>query len=215
MSSRSASAARRPRTAVSGRSRRDRAARGVASAKSLAILAALSLVFGSGCWENWAPIWFPMMKKQPSIQAFENTGVQGHAWGFSPPDGAVPIDGGEPHIDRLDLAAADALQNPFAADDLRSLENGREQYTQFCSTCHGATGRAEGPVAQVFAGVFPLVALTTGRSDGYIYTVIRYGAGGKPGLRMPGYARIAPDDRWDIVNYVRYLDRIGQQGGTP
>jgi mono/diheme cytochrome c family protein len=192
---------------LSSRSRR--------SAKSLSVIAALTLVFGSGCWENWAPIWFPMMKRQPAVQAFENTGLPGHSWGLPPVEGTLPIDGGEPAIDRLDLVAADALENPFARDSLRSLENGREQYTQFCATCHGATGRAEGPVAKVFAGVFPLVGLTTGRSDGYLYTVIRYGAGGKAGLRMPGYDRIAPDDRWDIVNYVRYLDRVGSQGGAP
>jgi hypothetical protein len=29
---------------------------------------------------------------------------------------------------------------------------------------------------------------------------------------MPGYDRIPPRDRWDIVNYVRYLDR---KGGRP
>jgi hypothetical protein len=29
---------------------------------------------------------------------------------------------------------------------------------------------------------------------------------------MPGYGRIPAQDRWDIVNYVRYLD---QKGGQP
>ena len=39
------------------------------------------------------------------------------------------------------------------------------------------------------------------RSDGHIYTTIRYGR-----RRMPGYNRIQSDDRWDIVNYLRYLE---------
>jgi hypothetical protein len=29
---------------------------------------------------------------------------------------------------------------------------------------------------------------------------------------MPAYGRIPADDRWDVVNYVRYLD---QKGGQP
>jgi hypothetical protein len=29
---------------------------------------------------------------------------------------------------------------------------------------------------------------------------------------MPGYDHIPPRDRWDVVNYVRYLDR---KGGRP
>ena len=45
------------------------------------------------------------------------------------------------------------------------------------------------------------------RSDGHIYTTIRYGR-----RRMPGYARIAREDRWDIVNYVRYLNGQGGVG---
>jgi hypothetical protein len=53
--------------------------------------------------------------------------------------------------------------------------------------------------------VFPLVT-AMGRSDGYIYNLIRGG-----GQRMPSYARIAPEDRWHLVNYVRYL----QRGGRP
>ena len=43
------------------------------------------------------------------------------------------------------------------------------------------------------------------RSDGHLYTTIRYGR-----RRMPGYQRITSADRWDIVNYIRYLN--GQKG---
>ena len=79
----------------------------------------------------------------------------------------------------------------------------------------GDTGRGDGPVSLAgakqgpFAGVYPLVGLVSGRSDGYIYNVIRIGSGGFPGLRMPEYSRIPEQDRWDIVNYVRFLDAKG------
>ena len=46
---------------------------------------------------------------------------------------------------------------------------------------------------------------TKGRTDGYIYGMIRNGRG-----LMPNYVRIEDDDRWDVVNYVRAL-----QGALP
>jgi hypothetical protein len=56
-----------------------------------------------------------------------------------------------------------------------------------------------GPLKGPFAGVLPL-AVVAARSDGHIYTTIRYGR-----RRMPSYGRIPSPDRWDIVNYVRYM----------
>ena len=174
------------------------------------LLAALStavLSGSTGCWEQWSPSWFPQMKRQPAVQAFESTEHPGHPAGFETPEGAVPITGGEAPVSNVIDAESDKLQNPIPATDLRSLENGKKQYTVFCATCHGTTGLADGPVAKAFAGVLPLVGVVRARSDGHIYTTIRYGR-----RRMPSYARIPSEDRWDIVNYVRYLD---QKGGRP
>ena len=61
-----------------------------------------------------------------------------------------------------------------------------------------------GPKQGPFAGIFPLVTAMS-RSDGYIYNIIRQGAG-----RMPNYRRIPAEDRWHIVNYTRYLQKGGQ-----
>jgi mono/diheme cytochrome c family protein len=41
-------------------------------------------------------------------------------------------------------------------------------------------------------------------TDGHIYTTITMGRG-----RMPSYRRIAHEDRWDIVNYLRDLNGQG------
>ena len=30
-----------------------------------------------GCWEQWSDTWFPQMKRQKSVQAFEMVGYQG------------------------------------------------------------------------------------------------------------------------------------------
>jgi hypothetical protein len=45
--------------------------------------------------------------------------------------------------------------------------------------------------------------LTKGRSDGYIFGMIRNGRG-----LMPPYNRIEEMDRWDVVNYVRALQGV-------
>jgi mono/diheme cytochrome c family protein len=158
------------------------------------------------------------MKWQKAVQPFERLAFEGRDAAFLPPEGSIPIQGYHPPIERLDIASADALVNPRDSADFRSLANGEKRYRIYCLPCHGETGMGDGPVSMTgelmgpFAGVFPLVGTTTMRSDGYIYNVIRLGGGGSPGFRMPSYNRIPPMDRWDIVNYVRYLDR---KGGRP
>jgi mono/diheme cytochrome c family protein len=178
------------------------------SARSAFTLLVVCAVAGStGCWEQIDDgKWFPQMKRQIAVQAYEPVEHRNQLQGFTPPEGSVPITGGEAPVSNVIDAEADVLVNPVPSD-LRSLENGRALYDTTCAVCHGATGLADGPVAPVFAGVLPLVGVVKARSDGHIYTTIRYGR-----RRMPGYGRIPAQDRWDIVNYVRYLD---QKGGQP
>jgi mono/diheme cytochrome c family protein len=128
---------------------------------------------------------------------------------FLPPEGSVAIDAEAPRLPQYD-PAVDALVNPIPAD-FKSIARGQKTYQTYCTTCHGEAGMGDGPVSMAspqkgpFAGVFPLVT-AMGRSDGYIYNLIRGG-----GLRMPSYNRIPAEDRWHLVNYVRYL----QRGGRP
>jgi len=177
--------------------------------RSLFVLIALSLTSMVGCWEQWSNDWFPQMKWQKAVQAFEEVGHADQRQGFIPPEGSVPIDGGEAPVSNVIDAASNVLVNPRPANFL-SVENGRLQYGRFCSTCHGLEGLGDGPVSVTgqisgpLAGVLALAGPTSIariRSDGHIYTTIRYGR-----RRMPSYDRIQSDDRWDIVNYLRYLE---------
>lgn len=177
--------------------------------RSLFTLVALALTSMVGCWEQWSNDWFPQMKWQKAVQAYEEVTHGNQRQGFIPPEGTVPIDGGEAPISNIIDAASDVLVNPRPAN-LDSIENGRLQYERFCSTCHGMTGLGDGPVSMTgeingpLAGVLAIAgpaSIARIRSDGHIYTTIRYGR-----RRMPGYNRIQPDDRWDIVNYLRYLE---------
>jgi len=181
---------------------------------SLFTLTALLLCGSVGCWEQWSDTWFPQMKRQKAVQAFEETGFpDGRVAPFMPPDGAVPTQPGAPPIEPTDEAAANALQNPKPAT-LASLDNGRVLFERYCAACHGKGGLGDGPVSMTgplqgpFAGVLPIAgpaSIAKVRTDGHIFSTIRYGR-----RRMPSYQRIPEDGRWDIVNYIRYLN--GQKG---
>jgi mono/diheme cytochrome c family protein len=181
---------------------------------------ALLLTTSVGCWEQWSDTWFPQMKRQKAVQAFEEVGL-GHVEGLSPPDGTLPVDSKmPPEMDPNDNAAQDALQNPHPTS-LASLENGRTQFNRYCATCHGEKGIGDGPVSMMsaqrgpFGGVLAIAgpaSIAKIRSDGHLYSTIRYGR-----RRMPSYHRIPSEDRWDIVNYIRYLNdpaKFAAAGGT-
>jgi mono/diheme cytochrome c family protein len=179
--------------------------------RSQALFALLLLTTSSfGCWEQWSEEWWPQMKWQKAIQAYQRVKFRDQIAPFTPPEGSVALDAEAPLLPQYD-PAVDALVNPTNPADFKSVERGQKIYKTYCIECHGAAGMGDGPVSMAspqkgpFAGVFPLVT-AMGRSDGYIYNLIRGG-----GQRMPNYRRIPPEDRWHLVNYVRYL----QRGGRP
>ena len=97
------------------------------------------------------------------------------------------------------------VPNPHAAN-AASLDNGRKYYQINCAVCHGVAGMGNGPAVRFGVPAPNLLGpATKGRTDGYIYGMIRNGRG-----LMPNYVRIEDDDRWDVVNYVRAL-----QGALP
>ena len=181
-----------------------------ATAHRLFALLILLTTGSFGCWEQWSEDWWPQMKWQKAIQAYERVKFRDQVEPFTPPDGSVAVDAERPLLPQFD-PGVDTLVNPTNPADFKSIGRGQALYTTYCTTCHGVAGMGDGPFSMAspqkgpFAGVFPLVT-AMGRSDGYIYNLIRGG-----GQRMPSYGRIAPEDRWHLVNYVRYL----QRGGRP
>jgi hypothetical protein len=178
----------------------------------LRLLLVVAMPFvGTACWEQWSVAWWPQMKWQKTVQAFEDTGHEETApGGFVPPEGTTPIEGPR-KTSEMSVAEAEALPNPHPPS-LASLDNGKRQFETFCSPCHGMTGLADGPVAGPpfgkgpFLGVLPLAGpvggqITKNFTDGHIYMVISQGI-----RRMPSYRRVAPEFRWDIVNYIRYMN---------
>ena len=167
------------------------------------LLALLGLSLG--CWEQVSPDWFPQMKRQAALQAFELNTIMGSGEGLKPPEGVVPLGDPYPDVASMGIMEQEQLQNPVRAN-LASLKNGEKLFQRYCSTCHG-------PVAGPPFGTGPLgLVLPVGGpasvakvfSDGDIFTTMTLGRG-----RMPSYKRILPEHRWDIVNYIRDLNGQG------
>jgi mono/diheme cytochrome c family protein len=186
------------------------------SGKLSALLAAIFLVAASGslgCWEQMDDgKWFPQMKRQAAVQAFEFNTLVGDGQGLTPPEGTVPVGDPFPDLAALPIPEQEAQANPVAAN-LTSLKRGEVLFQRYCSTCHGPQGHGDGPVAGPPFGTGPVgLVLPVGGpssvakafSDGHIFTTITLGRG-----RMPSYRRIAPEDRWHIVNYIRDLNAQG------
>jgi len=116
------------------------------------------------------------------------------------PDGVIPAGGFEPPLTQ---AQAERLRNPVPAAAQARAEGGR-LFSIYCAPCHGATGRGDGPVAARMSKPANLQeAKYAQASDGFIYYVIRYGA-----PMMPPKAEVLePHERWQVVHYVRTLQR--------
>jgi copper transport protein len=95
------------------------------------------------------------------------------------------------------------IRDPIPPDD-RSLAVGQRVYTTYCETCHGETGRGDGPSglrlvprpADLRIHSQPGVHL-----DGELFYWVSYGF---PGSAMPAWKdTLTEEERWDVINYVR------------
>ncbi len=98
-----------------------------------------------------------------------------------------------------------APTNPVPAD-AASLARGAELFNVTCTACHGTSGAGNGPVAAFLQTKKP-ADLTSPAvqflSDGAIFMVITNGFG----LMPPLNENLTVRERWDVVNYVRTLQK--------
>ena len=158
---------------------------------------------------------FAFLREAPFFDPYEATRLPAPgSVPYESPQGValVPLEATEAGLQAF--AASPAGRNQYAplAADEQWLAYGQMHYERQCAVCHGVQGLGDGPV--VGPGKFPLapslVAGTAlGRSEGYIYGIIRVGRG-----LMPAYGgRTTDRERWAIVNYVQSLQR--NAGGAP
>ncbi len=84
-----------------------------------------------------------------------------------------------------------------------TLERGRGQYNAFCAPCHALTGYGDGMIVQRGFQQPPSFHQQRLRDApvGHFFDVITNGFG----TMYPYASRIAPEDRWAIVAYIRAL----------
>ena len=85
-----------------------------------------------------------------------------------------------------------------------SVAAGRRLYTRWCASCHGNSGKGDGPGAASGGQPADLSDATWdyGSSDGEIFSVIHDGTSSN----MGSYAeRISEPDLWNVVNFIRSL----------
>jgi mono/diheme cytochrome c family protein len=146
--------------------------------------------------------WFDGMITSPAVFPYQRSDIPRQAV-----PGTVPITGSEGDWSAEwvtgNTTTADRLVNPLAGQ--AASARGDTLYQVFCAVCHGISGAGDGPVGPKVAA-FPLVTdRARAFSDGYLYSIIRYGRG-----IMPAYGdRVRGQARWEIVNYVRSLQNPG------
>jgi mono/diheme cytochrome c family protein len=190
-------------------------------------LAALAL-FTTGCdfWYNRVPSpddlwhvipWFDHMIHAKYVRPYQTSAVPRYT-----PPGIVPVTGGEPDWSAEwttgKTTTADALQNPYAGagSEAKASRPGPEVaiiprdvdaagdtlYQNYCAVCHGAAGDAKGPVSSRIGAPPLLTGRARAYSEGYLYSIIRYGRGVMPRYGDKVYL---PADRWAVVNHIRKL----------
>ena len=170
--------------------------------------------------------WFDHMVRQRSVHPYQFATVPR----LTVP-GTVPITGSEGDWETEfrsgNSATADRLANPYAAGGSDSSKapgpdvallpgtlaaKGDTLYGFFCTVCHGEGGDGRGPVGPRVNAPSLLTARARAFSDGYLYSIIRYGRGVMPRYGDKVYR---PADRWAIVAHVRTLQGASAEPVAP
>jgi len=105
----------------------------------------------------------------------------------------------------LEPYAVPALSDSFVPD----MRVGAELFAQTCASCHGPTGRGDGPEELVDEQGVVIQArdlsrepIRGGDSIDELYKRVRSGI---PGTPMPGQPGYSDDEVWQLVHYTRFL----------
>lgn len=151
------------------------------------------------------------MMESPAIKAQEYDEDSPHHAGMRvPPEKTAPV-GFQPYKYMTDLEGAlKNLKNPIAGQmDPETLMTGQKYYETNCAICHGYKGEggveAKSSVSEKMALKPPslLTDKVKGWPDAHVYHVIVAGQG----VMGPYASHILPEYRWQVVNYIRFLEK--------
>lgn len=92
------------------------------------------------------------------------------------------------------------MKNP-----VKGVGNAKKSVETNCASCHGATGKGDGPAAAALPPPKPAdwtSAKVQSQSDGELFWKISNGRGA-----MPPWKHLPEKERWEIVNYIRTLKK--------
>lgn len=118
-----------------------------------------------------------------------NTGNESETWSSS---------------DWIAPASANELNNPLSGIS-EATNKGEKLFDQNCTTCHGTSGKGDGPTADMLdKRPADLTTLQVQKeSDGALFWKITNGKGA-----MASYKKdLSEEERWQLVNFVRKLSR--------
>ncbi len=97
---------------------------------------------------------------------------------------------------------AKSIKNPFKGDP-KVIEAGKKLFAQQCATCHGNSGKGDGPAGKYLGKKLPDFTSETfqQQTDGEIFWKISNG-----NAPMPTFKEILTEEqRWQVVNFIRTL----------
>lgn len=148
--------------------------------------------------------------ESPAIKPQEyDPNTPNHISGREPVKGTVPVGFVSEPLDDLAVAEKE-MKNPMAADFSKDvLLTGQKYYSIHCALCHGNKGEggveSKSLIAEQMALKPPVLTgeKISGWSDVHIYYVISRGQG----LMGPYASHIPQEYRWQVVNYIRHLQK--------
>ncbi|HAF03876.1 MAG TPA: cytochrome c class I [Spartobacteria bacterium] len=98
-------------------------------------------------------------------------------------------------------ARAAAKKNPISAD-AASIARGKASFMAECMSCHGPTGRGDGPAAAGLEKHPGDLSKRLPDSDGALFWKITNGKS-----PMVAATKLSEEERWCVINYLRTLAR--------
>lgn len=142
----------------------------------------------------------PALKAQEGDDTFAD-GIGGRV----PPAGTQPV-GFTPYAFATNIDGARANKNPMSGDMTPELLiTGQKYFETNCAVCHGHKLGGDGSVAAKYPLKIPPLNSDKikGWTDGEIYHVITVGQG----VMGPYASHIPQNVRWQVVNYIRHLQK--------
>ena len=121
----------------------------------------------------------------------------------APDDASIPLGGRDVAGEDPPYERNQHRVNPTTASD-SSIARGERKFMRTCAPCHGTSLAGDGKVAPFFMPPPDLLAAPTrARTDGFIYSYMRFG-----GIVMPSYgAQVTAEEAWNLVNFIRDQQR--------